>query len=102
MSTGERLTTQERRQASDSPQLKARLMRTVNRVTNLTKELDGTPLSVSRRNVASGGGVAVQVSEKVVPFAGEGSGTGGLAWSQQEFWMNIRRLGGWMPLGGVA
>lgn len=37
----------------------------------------------------------------VVRFEGEGAGTGELAWGQQEAWMSIRRLGSWMPLGGV-
>lgn len=36
-----------------------------------------------------------------VCFDGEGEGVGELAWGQQEAWMSIRRLGSWMPLGGV-
>ncbi|MEZ0109720.1 hypothetical protein ABH920_003734 [Catenulispora sp. EB89] len=36
-----------------------------------------------------------------VHFDGEGAGVGELAWGQQEAWMSIRRLGSWMPLGGV-
>jgi hypothetical protein len=36
-----------------------------------------------------------------VHFDGEGEGVGELAWGQQDAWMSIRRLGSWMPLGGV-
>ena len=42
------------------------------------------------------------VSDRVVvAFSGDGSGTEDLAWGQQDIWMSARRLGSWMPLGGV-
>lgn len=37
----------------------------------------------------------------IVRFDGEGGGSGELAWGQQEAWMTLRRVGSWMPLGGV-
>jgi hypothetical protein len=43
----------------------------------------------------------VSAERVVVAFEGEGSGTGELAWGQQEAWMTVRRLRSWMPLGGI-
>ncbi|HZM83982.1 MAG TPA: condensation domain-containing protein [Candidatus Limnocylindrales bacterium] len=42
------------------------------------------------------------VDRVVVAFEGEGSGTGELAWGQQEAWMTVLRLRSWMPVGGIV
>ncbi len=44
----------------------------------------------------------VTVSERIViPFEGEGAGTGPLAWGQAENWLAVLRLGSCMPVGGI-
>lgn len=36
----------------------------------------------------------------IVPFEGEGAGTGELAWGQRDMWSTMRRQRSWLPMGG--